>query len=104
MHSRSWANPLAWLLTGTIICVVMTLIPAWNKSVNGASRWLYLGPQSWHISFQPSELAKWVLIIAMAWWCTRRRGVMHKFFAGLLPALLLVGFVCGMIMVEDLGT
>lgn len=104
MHSRSWANPLAWLLVGSIILVAMTLIPAWSKSVNGASRWLYLGPKSWHLSFQPSELSKWIMIIALAWWCTRRRGVMHRFFPGLLPPLLLVGLVCLMIMIQDLGT
>ena len=103
-RSRTWRNPLAWVLFGSLVMVGLTFVPALNRSVNGASRWLYLGPRGWGLSFQPSELVKWVMVVAIAWWCARRRGVMHRFFHGLLPPLLLVGLACGMIAIEDLGT
>lgn len=98
------SNPLFWIVAITIILIPMTFVPGIGKQVNGASRWMYLGPASWGLSFQPSELAKWVMVIAVAWWCSRRRGMMHSFRHGLLPVLLLVGVVCALIVVEDLGT
>lgn len=102
--ARVWLSPVwAALLVALGLCA-LTLVPGFGKSVNGASRWLYIGPPGMGFSFQPSELMKWTLVIALAWWCTRRRGVMHRFFHGLLPGLLLVGLACGLIVIEDLGT
>jgi len=43
-------------------------------------------------------------VLAMAWWGARRAGVMRSFLHGLAPALLVLGVVCGLIVVEDLGT
>jgi cell division protein FtsW len=102
--TRAWFNPV-WvaLLIALALCGA-TLLPGVGKSVNGASRWLHIGPPSVGVSFQPSELVKWTLILGLAWWCTRRRGVMHRFWLGLLPGLLLTGLACGLIVIEDLGT
>lgn len=101
---RGRANPLPWLVVISLGLVLLTFVPGVARSVNGASRWLYLGPASWGLSFQPSELVKWVMVLALACWCVRRRGVMHDFRQGPGPALLLVGLACGLIMIEDLGT
>ena len=103
-RTRSWLNPLLWIVLLSLALVVLTLVPGMGRNVNGASRWLYLGPASWGLSFQPSELVKWVMVLAMAWWCARRRFVMHRFFHGLMPPLLLIGIACGLIVIEDLGT
>lgn len=104
MHSRGWANPLAYILVFSLVLMALTFVPGMGRSVNGASRWLYLGPKSWGLSFQPSEVVKWVLIVVIAWWCARRQAAMASFFHGLLPALLLIGLACGLIVIEDLGT
>ncbi len=104
MRVRGWTNPLAWVLAASLILMAMTLVPGLGRSVNGASRWLYLGPRRWGLSFQPSELVKWVLVLCVAWWCSRRRGVMHRFGHGLVPPLLLVAVAAGLVLVEDLGT
>ncbi|MCE9590088.1 MAG: putative lipid II flippase FtsW [Planctomycetes bacterium] len=98
------ANPLMWVLGATMLFMVLTLVPGIGKQVKGASRWLYLGPSSWGLSFQPSEMAKWVMVIVVAWWCARRRGVMHTFKHGLLPPMILIGMVCALVVIEDLGT
>ena len=101
---RAWLSPV-WGAVGVAIGLcALTLVPGFGRSVNGASRWLYIGPPGMGFSFQPSELMKWTLVVALAWWCARRRGVMHRFFHGLLPGLLLVGLACGLIVIEDLGT
>ncbi len=101
---RGWTNPLSVIVLGALLLAALTLVPGMGKSVNGASRWLYLGPRSWGLSFQPSELVKWVMVLAMAWWCARRRGLMHRFRYGLVPPMILLAAACLIVVVEDLGT
>ena len=101
---RGFANPVFWLFLITVSLAVLTLVPGIGKTVNGASRWLYLGPRQWEVSFQPSELVKWTTILALAWWCTRYNGVMGRFRYGLAPALGLIAITCGLVIIEDLGT
>ena len=93
-------NPLWLMVLGSLALVSLTFVPGVGRSVNGSSRWIAVGG----FSFQPSELLKWTMIVAIAWWCARRAGVMHRFFHGLLPPLLLLGAGAGMVIVEDLGT
>ncbi len=102
--ARGWTNPLAFIVVGALALAALTLVPGMGKSVNGASRWLYLGPKTWGLSFQPSELVKWVMVLAIAWWCARRRGLMHRFRYGLFPPLILLAGACLIVVVEDLGT
>ncbi len=101
---RSRFNPLPWFVLLTFGLLVATAIPGVGVTVNGATRWLSLGPREWGLTFQPSELAKWVLVLAIPWWCARRQAVMGWLRLGLLPPLMLIAAVCGLIVVEDLGT
>ena len=100
LRCHGLANPLWWLLMLALGLTALTFVPALAKTVNGASRWLRIGP----FSFQPSELVKWVMLAAIAWWCARRGGVMHRFRHGLLPPLVLVAMACMLVVIEDLGT
>ena len=102
--ARAWASPVWGALAVSLGLCALTLVPGVGKSVNGASRWLHVGPASGGVSFQPSELTKWALVLALAWWCSRRRAAMGRFFGGLLPGLLLTAVACGLIIIEDLGT
>lgn len=97
---RSVINPLHIGLILSLVLVGLTLIPGVGLNVNGASRWLAIGP----IRFQPSELVKWMMPIALAWWCARRRGVIDRYGPGLLPPLALLGIACVLVAKEDLGT
>ena len=103
--SRSWTNPMWWLLAGSLaLAGALLLLPNFGTTVNGATRWVRVDLPAFTLSFQPSELVKWSVIPVLAWWCARRRGVMHRFFDGLLPPLMLVGFACTLVVIEDLGT
>ena len=93
-------SPLQAAVAVSLGLTVLTLIPGMGRSVNGASRWLAVGP----VTFQPSELVKWVMVLALAAWCARRRDTMGRFFTGLLPAAALLGVGCGLVVIEDLGT
>lgn len=97
---HGWLHPLAWTLLFCILLQAATLVPGIGKEVNGARRWISFGP----LTFQPSELSKWVIVLAVAWWCARRGGTMHRFFHGLVPIGVLIAAICGLIIMEDLGT
>lgn len=96
--ARGWGNPLPWMIAVAIGLTVY--VQLFGRTINGARRWGHL----FGVSYQPSELIKWTLIIAIAWWCSRRQHAMRRFFHGLLPPLLLVGLGCGLVIIEDLGT
>lgn len=98
--ARGLGSPLLIALFGALALQVLTMIPGFGHEVNGAYRWLKVGP----ITFQPSELVKWVMVLAVAWWCARRAGVMHKLGAGAVPAIILIAVACGLVVREDLGT
>jgi len=93
-------SPLLIVLFAALVLQGMTLVPGFGHEVNGAHRWLKFGP----ITFQPSEMLKWVMVLGVAWWCARRSGVMHKFWAGAVPGLFLVVMACLLIVDQDLGT
>jgi len=89
-----WTVPLALLL------LLAVYVPGIGRRVNAANRWLDIGG----FAFQPSEVAKWSMIAAIAWWGARGSRNITTFKDGFLPAVLIVGFICGVIAVEDLGT
>jgi cell division protein FtsW len=101
---RGLKNPLWAALALSLGCVALTFVPGVGKSVNGATRWLQIDTSFLELTFQPSEMVKWTMIVAIAWWCAVYRGVMHRFAHGLLPPLALTGLACGLIVIEDLGT
>ncbi|HCA38749.1 MAG TPA: hypothetical protein DEO92_03605, partial [Phycisphaerales bacterium] len=101
--------PVAWTTSRTVavtsivvagVLLAFVLVPGIGSKVNGARRWINFGP----IGFQPSELAKWALLLFLAWYGATRVRHMGQFRRGLLPALAVVGLLCGLILLEDLGT
>jgi cell division protein FtsW len=68
---------------------------------NGSRRWLDLG----FVTFQPSELAKLGVIIALAALLERKGKLINQAGHFVGPILLTVGLACGMILLQpDLGT
>lgn len=94
------ASPIPWIILGSIVLLLLVHVPGLGREVNGAKRWLALGP----IGFQPSEVAKWGLIIVLAWHAARRAGAMGRLTTGFLPPMLIVGVICALVGREDLGT
>jgi len=104
------AGDLGWLIIGSVLlvaAVATVYIPGIGRTVNGASRWVNLGVPGLE-SIQPSEIAKWGLVILVSIYAarlaTRSTNGMRSFFTGLLPACLCVGLVAGVVVLEDLGT
>ena len=93
-------NPVPWILAISVLGIVLTHVPGVGREVNGAHRWIALGP----ITFQGSELAKWGLPFALAWWCCRNSARAREFWRGFAIPLAVVSVLCVGIAVEDLGT
>ncbi|RCW62064.1 MULTISPECIES: putative lipid II flippase FtsW [Halanaerobium] len=86
------------LSLGTLILV---LIPGIGKIAGGSRRWLPLGP----ISFQPSELAKFTIVLYLAAYIDKNKDKMKNFKKGILPPLLVIALISFLILLEpDLGT
>lgn len=100
-----WFNsPTPFLLLFSIALLIIVLFPQLGTEINQARRWLRIpiGPAT--ISFQPSELAKWLLLFFLAGYCDKFAGRLNLFKKRLIPICLLIALVVGLILVEDLGT
>lgn len=91
---------LAWpALLGTIVLLLIPLLPftdAIAPSVNGARRWVDLGP----VNFQPSELARLAVVIWCAMLASKKGAQVREFKRGVLPFLLVLGVVSLLILLE----
>ena len=75
------------LLALSALLLVLVIIPGIGVSINGSRRWLNL----FGLSMQPSELAKYAMVIFMAGALDRRAEALHSLFGGVLPLLLVPG-------------
>jgi len=82
------------LLVVTIILLIAVLLVGVER--NNAKRWLNIGG----LSIQPSEIAKFSLILFLANSMTLRRDKIKFFFTGVVPYLLITGVIFGLIMLQ----
>ncbi|MFZ4431326.1 MAG: FtsW/RodA/SpoVE family cell cycle protein [Phycisphaerales bacterium] len=95
--------PLLLIGAAAIIAFcALAYMPGIGDPRNGSHRWIKLGSKE--LSMQPSEVAKWLFIPLLAWYCTVRASRLGAFFTGLVPAMIAVGGVAGFVLIEDLGT
>jgi rod shape determining protein RodA len=87
------------VLYGANLAVLLAVLLV-GHSAGGAQRWVQIGP----FLFQPSEFAKLVVIIGLAFFLSQREGRLDR-FRDLLPALAYVGVPALLILAQpDLGT
>jgi cell division protein FtsW len=85
----------------TLGLLVMVLHPAFGRKVGGAQRWLQLGP----LTIQPSELAKYVLLLYIARTLGQSQERLTNFSYGYLPNVLIIALFALLIFAQpDLGT
>lgn len=97
---RIWQRLTVPLFLFALFLLVVVLVPGIGREVNGAYRWLPMGP----LNFQPSELMKFAVLLYAADYTVRKQEHMHAFTRGFLPmacALALVGLL--LLLEPDLG-
>ncbi|MBQ9337096.1 MAG: rod shape-determining protein RodA [Lentisphaeria bacterium] len=96
-----WSGPFSAILYPfTIGLLVLVLIPGIGRKFFGARSWLVFGP----INFQPSELAKFALVVLCAWILSMKKADINR-----ILWLLLIGALLGVPVFltklqPDLGT
>jgi cell division protein FtsW len=97
---RAWEQASPLLLTAAGLLLVAVLIPGVGHEVNGATRWLRLGP----LNLQASEPARLLLVIYLCSYVARRRDALESGFKGLLFPLVIVTAAGMLLMLQpDFG-
>ncbi|WP_424765883.1 putative lipid II flippase FtsW [Paenibacillus sp. sgz302251] len=83
------------------VIVMLMLVPFVSESINGARSWFGIG----NLGIQPTEPAKLALILYLGALISKKGEKFRDFKKGLLPVIVIVGFICGLIMLQpDLGS
>ncbi|HLV00469.1 MAG TPA: putative lipid II flippase FtsW [Acidobacteriota bacterium] len=83
------------------LTLILLCLPLLGPGVNGAHRWINLGP----VNFQPSELAKLVVILITAYFLVRQGGQIEKPNRGFLLYAMAIAAIFVLVLVEpDFGT
>ncbi len=98
LHYQRYNKMAPFLLLAVIGLLIFTLL--FGVRLNEASRWISIGG----ISFQPSELAKIVLVMYVARELTRKQEIITSWKDAFVPIILPVLMVCGLIAPANLST
>lgn len=83
------------VLAVSVVLLILVFVPGFGVQSYGANRWVnILG-----ISLQPSEITKFALILFLASYLSENHEKI-KTFKGLLPALIVAGVLCVLVIIE----
>ncbi|WP_348673635.1 putative lipid II flippase FtsW [uncultured Abyssibacter sp.] len=98
---RYWSKAGFALLGVGLLLLLLVLIPGIGHEVNGARRWLDLGP----VNLQASEVARLCIILYLASYVTRHRAQVQTRIRGLLRPVLPLGVAAVLLLAEpDFGS
>ncbi len=96
----TWEKVAPWLFVASLLLLILVLIPFIGKGVNGARRWISLGV----MNFQPSELAKFAVLLYAADYMVRKMEVKERFFRAVMPMAVAIAIVGLLLLAEpDMG-
>ena len=96
----TWEKAAPWLFILSLVFLIAVLIPYIGKVVYGARRWISIGP----FGFQPSELAKFAVLLYAADYMVRKMDVKEHFFRAVAPMGVAVAVVGMLLLAEpDMG-
>ena len=98
--TSTWRVVSPWLLLLAFAFLVLVLVPGVGRVVNGSQRWIPLGP----LTFQPSEFAKFALVVWLSGYMVRHAVELRTELRGLLkPIGVLLIFAVLLLLEPDFG-
>ena len=98
--SALWRSLSPWLLLLAFALLIAVLIPGVGRMVNGSQRWLAFGP----ITFQPSEFAKFAMVIWLSGFLVRQAEQVRTSWHGLAKPIAVLFFMALLLLAEpDFG-
>jgi cell division protein FtsW len=95
-----WDRYSLVLLVFALVLLVLVLVPGLGAKINGARRWMRVGP----MNFQVSELAKVLVLTWVCSYCVRKRAELTTSLAGLLKPFGLLALGALLLLMEpDFG-
>ena len=96
-----WYRKLAWPAVFVTLALLVLVVVPWTEGniaqeVNGARRWITVGP----LTVQPSEVAKIAVIVWTAALAVKKQERLHSLRYGLLPFLIVVGLICVLVTLQ----
>lgn len=83
------------ILAVCVVLLILVFVPGFGVQSYGANRWVnFFG-----ISIQPSELTKFALVLFLASYLSENHDKV-KTFKGLMPALIVAGVLCLLVIIE----
>ena len=95
-YRKLQGKKIRWIvLLVPILLLVLVFVPGIGKTNYGATRWIGIGS----FTIQPSELAKYGLVIFASAYMSENMGKLRTFL-GAIPVLLAGGMICVLILLE----
>lgn len=104
LKNHWYKSPSVYLLAVTIALLIAVLIPGIGTAVNNARRWLRIPLGPFSLSFQPSELAKWSMVIFLAGLLDKFNHDIQLYWKRFVPLCAVFAVIAGLIITQDLGT
>ncbi len=96
----TWKRMAPWLLIVSFALLLLVIIPAIGHQVNGSRRWIRLGP----LNFQPSEIARWLLVTYVAIFAVRHQTELRSSAQGFFKPLAVLLAAAVLLLIEpDFG-
>lgn len=96
----AWEKIAPWLFVISLALLMLVLSKYIGREVNGARRWITLG----FMNFQPSELAKFAVLLYAADYMVRKMEVKERFFRAVMPMAMAIAVVGLLLLAQpDMG-
>jgi cell division protein FtsW len=97
---RTWQQMAPWMFLVGAVLLVIVLIPFIGREINGARRWIPLGP----VNVQPSEIMKLFVVLYAADYTMRKLAHMRSLMRGFLPMAAVMVCIGALLLLEpDFG-
>ncbi len=101
MLPRQWLYKLQYPALFGVLCLLLLTLTPLAPTINGAKRWLPVGP----ISLQPMEFVKITLVLYLAYFMSTKQELIKTFSRGVIPPFAVTGLFCLLLLMQpDFGS